>query len=367
MDSSIRLVLLLLACPLILSALQPYRTFTDALGRKIQASLISARGNQVLVQTHDGQHHVLKASMLSPADHQYMAAHGGQPASGMPPGMPEAVRRMMPGAPPPTSPPAKPSAPPTTSAASSSSNHGGMALAANWMPQRTETKRELLEGIVFYCKQVLGDTPAGQEKSPSQLSPGITWLMPFDQALAKLPGRVIKMGERPVNNNCFPANSLTISSFQFKSFQDQGKLFNLIHLLLDLKRQVVGVEFVQQTPGRTEYEIQGKLEPYYNFFNLTHNAITCKEVVYAVLNGGSSGVKCLQTVFRDYANDIGNGLPQLPGIPGAGRPGFPMVNPITPGASPQLVKVYKIVHWYLAEPFARCLLEIAQKSGVSAH
>jgi hypothetical protein len=78
-----------------------------------------------------------------------------------------------------------------------------MALADNWMPQRTETKRELLEGIVFYCKQVLGDTPAGQEKSPSQLSTGITWLMPFDQALAKLPGRVIKMGERAASESMF--------------------------------------------------------------------------------------------------------------------------------------------------------------------
>ena len=242
-----------------------------------------------------------------------------------------------------------------------------MALAADWIPQRTETKRELLECIVFYSKQVLGDTPKGQEKTPSHLSPGITWLMPFDQALAKLPGRVINMGERAVDNNCFLANSLTISSFQFRSFQDQGKPFNLIHLLLDLKRQVVGVEFVLQTPGKTPYQVEGKLEPYYNFFTLTNNASSGKEVVYAILNGGSSGVKCIQTVLRDHANDIGNGLPQIPGIPGAAGVGcFPMVNPRTPGASPQWMKAHEIVHWYLAEPFARCLLEIAEKNGVRA-
>jgi hypothetical protein len=346
--SSMRIVIaLLLICPLIASALGPMRTFTDANGRKILASFVAARGDSVIIQTTDGRQHALKTASLSPADQQYVVTRGGK--VGEPPG---------------TTPRPAPPAPAATS--SNSTKYGGMALADNWMPQRTETKRELLEGIVFYCKQVLGDTPAGQEKTPSQLSPGITWLMPFDQTLAKLPGRVIKMGERPVNNNCFPANSLTISSFQFKSFQDQGKPFNLIHLLLDLKRQVVGVEFVQQTPGRTEYEIQGKLEPYYNFFNLTNNASTRKEVVYAVLPGGSSGVKCIQTVFRDYANDIGNGLPQIPGIPGAGQPGFPMVNPTTPGATAQFVKVYEIVHWYLAEPFARCLLEIAENSGVRA-
>ena len=239
-----------------------------------------------------------------------------------------------------------------------------MALATNWMPQSIETKRELLEGIVFYCKQVLGDTPAGQEKAPSQLSTGITWLMPFDQALAKLPGRVIKMGERPVNNNCFPANSLTISSFQFKSFQDQGKPFNLLHLLLDLKRQVVGVEFVQQTPGKASYVIEGKLEPYYNFFTLTNNASIGKEVVYAILSSGNSSAKCIQTVFRNLDNNIANGLPQIPGGANGLRPG--MVNPIAPGASLIPVKVYEIVHWYLAEPFARCLLDIAEKNGVRA-
>ncbi len=241
-----------------------------------------------------------------------------------------------------------------------------MALAANWMPQRTETKRELLEGIVFYCKQVLGDTPAGQEKAPLELSPGISWLMPFDQAMAKLPGRVINMGERPMINNCFPANSLTISSFQFKSFQDQGKPFNLLHLLLDLKRQVVGVEFVLQTPGKTPYIVEGKLEPYYNFFTLTNNASTRKEVVYAILSGGNSGAKCIQTVFRDVDNNIANGLPQIPGGGNGLRPGFPMVNPITPPAGIIPVKVYEIVHWYLAAPFARCLLEIAEKNGVRA-
>jgi|GEM_PF-2402117 len=325
----------------------PYRTYTNNQGKRITASLVSFDGQQVILRTPDGRQFPLALSTLSMADQQHVRGNAGK------------------------SPPAP--MPAAETAASASSSHGGMALASSWIPQRNETKRELLECVVFYAKQVLGNTPAGQEKAPSQLSSGITWLMPFDQALAKLPGRVIKMGERAVNNNCFPANSLTISTFQFKSFQDQGKPFNLLHLLLDLKRQVVGVEYVLQTPGKTAYEIQGKLEPYYNFFTLTNNASTSKEVIYAILPGGSPGVKCIQTVFRDFANDVPNGLPQIPGSARPGRPGLPpgfpmpMVNPTTPGAVPWPVKVHEIVHWYLAEPFARCLLEIAEKNGVRSN
>lgn len=335
-------IALLLFCPLIASALGPMRTFTNTDGKKILASFVAARGDEVVVQTADGRQHVLKTASLSPADQQYVVSRGGRVGE-------------VPG----TAPRPAPS-PPAAAQGGGNGNYGGMALAANWMPQRTETKRELLEGIVFYCKQALGDTSAGQGKAPFELSRGIPWLMPFDQAVAKLPGRVNKVGERPVNNNCFPANSLTIASFQFKSFQDRGKPFNLMHLLLDLRRQVVGVEFVQQTPGRTTYEIQGKLEPYYNFFTLTNNASTGKEVVYAILSSGSTGGMCIQTVFRDRANNIPNGLPQVPGMP----PGMPMVNPTTPGPSAIPVKAYEIVHWYLAPPFARCLLQIAEQNGV---
>lgn len=338
---------------------QSFRPFTNNQGKRIMASVVSFDGSQVVLRTPDRKQYSLPVSTLSPQDQLFLGRQGGQSPMPTQPG--RGAFQPMP------NPTAPAPAPASGGSSGSSVNLGGMALAPDWMPQRVETKRELLEGIVFYCKQVLGDTPAGQEKAPSQLSPGITWLMPFDQALAQMPGRVIKMGERAVNNNCFPANSLTISSFQFKSFQDQGKPFNLLHLLLDLKRQVVGVEFVLQTPGKTPYVTEGKLEPYYNFFTLTNNASTRKEVVYAILPGSSSGAKCIQTVFRDLDNNLANGLPQIPGMPGGGnglRPG--MVNPITPGASPQLVKVYEIVHWYLAEPLARCLLDIAEYNGVKA-
>ena len=313
-------------------AAEPTRTFTDVNGRRIQAALVSVSGDEVTLRLANGQPATVNVNRLSAEDRRYI--------SGMPPTPAGAAEQNPAGA-----------------------SYGGMALRAGWSPEVTYIKRELLESVTFYAKAVLGDKAPGKETTPGQLSNGITWLMPFDKAVATLPSRVIKMGERTAHNNCFPAGSLTISSFQYKSFIDQGRPFNLLHLLLDAKRQVVGMEYVQQTPGRTAvYDAEGKLEPYFNFFTLANNASTGREVVYAILPGGGSGVRCIQTVYRDFANMIPNGLPQAPG----GRPGYPMVDPATAPALMVPVKVHEIVHWYLAEPFARCLLDIAEKNGVVA-
>lgn len=230
-----------------------------------------------------------------------------------------------------------------------------MALAPGWLPQRTETKRELMESLAFYAKEVIGDAAPGKEPVPGQLIPGITWLMPIDQAVSKLPGRVNKIGERRIDFTCFPADSLTMISFQCNSFLDRGQTFNLLHFIVDTKRQVVGLEFVEQSPGKriAPYEPQGKLEPYYNFLTLTNNATTKREVVYQIDDAGP-GVKLIKTVFRDFANDIPNGTGGL-NLPPGMRPPPGLIIP---------VKVYEIVHWYLAAPFARCLLEIAERNGV---
>lgn len=241
-----------------------------------------------------------------------------------------------------------------------------MALATDWIPQRTETKRELMESLAFYANEVVGDAAPGKETVPSQITQGITWLMPIDQAISKIPGRVNKIGERRVEFTCFPANSLTMISFQCNSFVDQNQTFNLLHFMVDAKRQVVGLEFVEQSPGKkyAHYEPHGKLEPYYNFFTLTNNASTLKEVVYEIVDLGRPGVKLIKTVFRDPPNGIPNGTGGAIGMQPPGmRPGM------YPAGAPDFDrpgKVYEIVHWYLAAPFARCLLQIAEKSGVRA-
>jgi hypothetical protein len=249
-----------------------------------------------------------------------------------------------------------------------------MALAADWIPQRTETKRELMECLAFYANKVVGDAAPGKETVPSQIIPGISWLMPIDQAISKIPGRVNKIGERRVEFTCFPANSLTMISFQCNSFTDRNQTFNLLHFMVDAKQQVVGLEFVEQSPGKkyAPYEPHGKLEPYYNFFTLTNNASTGKEVVYLVEDAGP-GVKLIKTVFRNFFNDIPNGTGGSNGagggnLPPGMRPGMFPPGMVTPGGPSRDIpgRVYEIVHWYLAAPFARCLLDIAEKNGVRA-
>ena len=106
-----RLIALLLLCPLSASALGPMKTFTDANGRKILASFVAARGDEVIIQTTDGRQHVLKTASLSPADQQYVITRGGKvgETSG-------AVPRPAPSS-------------PAAAHASGNGNHGGMALA----------------------------------------------------------------------------------------------------------------------------------------------------------------------------------------------------------------------------------------------
>lgn len=247
-----------------------------------------------------------------------------------------------------------------------------MTLSPGWMPQRNETKRELLRSLAFYAKATLGNTAPGKEPTPSTVG-GFSWLMPVNQAIARLPGGSFKLGERKVEYTCFPAASLTLLSYG-GSFTDQGKNFNVLHLLLDAKLCVVSVEFVQQTPKKgLLYEVDGSMEPYYNFLTLTNNASTKKEVVYALQNP-SSAVTMIQTVFRDRGFGGGGalmppGMPPMPGIPGqpGGGPGMPpgvAKMPQDPSLFPG--KVYEYVHWYLPAPLARCILKIAEKNGVQA-
>lgn len=346
-----RIVIALLLCPIIASALGPMRTFTGANGRKILASFVAARGDTVIIQTTDGHQHVLKTASLSPADQEYVVTRGGKVGE-------------VPGASPRPAPPSR-----APAQEGGNGNYGGMALAPDWMPQRTETKRELLRSLAFYAKAVLEDAPPGKETVPGRLSDGFSWLMPVDQAIAALPRGAFKLGERKVEYTCFPANSLTLVSYGCNNFVDQGKTFNVLHLLLDAKRRVVSVEFVEQTPKKgLVYEEEGVMEPYYNFLTLTNNASTKKEVIYA-LKKTSPGVMMVQTVFRDKGYGGGGalmpGMPQLPGMPGG--PGMrPDVARMPQNPSMFPGKVYEYVHWYLPAPLARCLLQIAEKNGVQA-
>jgi hypothetical protein len=67
-------LLLLTALPLLSSALEPMRTFTDVTGRTTQAALVSVSGDDVTLQLANGQEATLKLSRFSAADQQYIAS-----------------------------------------------------------------------------------------------------------------------------------------------------------------------------------------------------------------------------------------------------------------------------------------------------
>ncbi|MFN0080512.1 MAG: hypothetical protein ACKVY0_28935 [Prosthecobacter sp.] len=231
--------------------------------------------------------------------------------------------------------------------------HGGMALSPKWLPDKLETKRELLESLHLYASAVVGNAAPGKEPVPGTIVGPIRWLMPFDEAVRVLPERMNKIGERPVNLTCFPQASLTLASFQFKSFMDRNQPFNQLHLILDLKRQVVGVQFVEQTPdpGKVLWfpAPDGAREPYYNFLMLSNNASGGQEVAYQIVDAGA-GVKLIKTVLQ--TNTGLRNKANMPGLPGfAGAPA---------GMMP--VKYKENVHLYLTAPLARCLLEIVDRN-----
>ncbi len=330
MNSKLRLTLLLLVSfPLLALSAEQMRLFTDAKGRSLRATFVSVQNGQVTLRLENGQQHVLNISTLSAADQQWIRSQGAAaPAANLAP-----------------------------AATSNPSEHGGMVLAPNWIPDRLETKRELLESLQMYASAVVGNAARGKEPVPGTIVAPIRWLMPFDEAVRVLPERMNKIGERPVSLTCFPQASLTLASFQFKSFIDKEQPFNLLHLILDLKRQVVGVQFVEQTPdpGKVRWfpVPDGAREPYYNFLTLTNNGSGAQEVAYQIVDAGS-GVKLIKTVLQ---TNTGLGaisrMAKMPNMPGM---------PMMPGGAMGGVKCKENVHLYLAAPLARCLLDIVDRS-----
>ncbi len=331
MNSKLSLTLLLFVTfPLMALSAEQMRLFTDAKGRSLRAAFVSVQNGQVTLRLQNGQQHVLNISTLSAADQQWIRSQGAAaPAANQPP----------------------------VAAASDPSEHGGMVLAPNWIPDRLETKRELLESLQMYASAVVGNAARGKETVPSTIVGPIRWLMPFDEAVRVLPERMNKIGERPVNLTCFPQASLTLASFQFKSFLDRGQPFNQLHLILDLKRQVVGVQFVEQTPdpGKVIWTggPDGAREPYYNFLMLSNNGSGAWEVAYQISEAGA-GVKLIKTVLQSNTGlGARSRMPNMPNMPGM---------PMMPGGAMGGGKCKENVHLYLTAPLARCLLDIVDRS-----
>lgn len=309
----------------------PVRTFTDAKGRSLRASLVSMRDNVVTLKLENGQVHTIGLSTLSQADQQWLKTqHTG-----------------------------------AASAPAGSPLPGGMVFSPNWLPQTLTAKRELLESLELYCKAAVGNAAKGKEPVTGTIVGAIRWRMPIDEVIQTLPRGCNKLMERPMVHSCLPIDSLTLCGFQFKSFVDREQPFNQMFLLIDKERRVVSVQFVDQSgKGIRWFPVpDGIREPYYNLVSLTHNASSGKEVPYQILGGG--GVVCIKTAFQDKGMTL-PGIPNLPpGMPpGVTPPGF-----MPPGMMTGVMtgRTYENVHWYLPAPFARTILDIVdvyRRAGV---
>ena len=218
-------------------------------------------------------------------------------------------------------------------AGADSTGYGGMVLGTDWQPRSTDVKVKELEELEFFAKMAVGNAAPGKEPVPQMIVPPFKWLMPLQQAEALLPRGVAAVPVKPFQNDGFPQGSLTIKCFQFRYFSDLDESFNLIYFITDRKLQLVGVQFKSQA------------KPLH--------------------------------ILRDFSIETLRGMHPPFGPPGAPPPWDGNIGPYNdfinegrPGAfyqvrqsndkSMTLIKLGN-THLYLAAPFARCLLDIADK------
>ncbi len=223
---------------------------------------------------------------------------------------------------------------------------GGMTFAEAWMPTHLETKSKLLDGLEFYAGQVAGNSPVaaknkkgeekGAKKKGSKKGKGMegktlvgqfTWLMPLDDAIKTLPTGFDRATEEKINWDCFPRDSLLLEGFHKDYFEDRGQLFDWLYLVVDRERRLVGVQFVATNPKKLEWMRKRQVEerePYYDFIKMKNNASTTQHVSYQILHPEDS---------------------------------MPLIH-LALVKNPPSLKVLEDVHWYLAPPFARALLDV---------
>lgn len=203
----------------------------------------------------------------------------------------------------------------------------GMTLAPSWLPNRVGADQKFVEGLDFYCSQVVDRAQRAEAPAPEFIFGQIRWLMPLDEAVQKL-GRVSKTVETRIVNQAFPKDSLTFQGFQGQ-FEDGGGRYNLVFLIADTKRQVVSVQLVAQTPKVINWDARfppKQQEPYYDFINEKRNGGSGNKVFCQVVPI-NPGVKLVKTVLAKY-HPTGKWLED--------------------------------VHWYVPAPFAARFLDIVE-------
>lgn len=158
-----------------------------------------------------------------------------------------------------------------TRAASTIPNEfAGMVLNEDWLTQKSEKRLEHLKGLRELAEALLGPTERGKEQPPKVIWGPFTWLMPYAEAKKHLPSGLGQEAEEAVSTVCFPKNSLKLVRFSGKwadpffglpileirpagqtkrigpGMQPNQVVFDTLYLMLDVKRQVVGVQLADR-------------------------------------------------------------------------------------------------------------------------
>lgn len=206
---------------------------------------------------------------------------------------------------------------------------GGMSFSPNWLPTHLETKSKLLDGLEFYASRAAGKGKQTKENYHRPLVGGFTWRMTLEEAIKTLPAKCDRAPEEKIKWDCFPQDSLSVFGFHTNFFIDRGQEFDWLYLIVDRERRLVGVEFVATNPKKIMWNTKLKterMEPYYDFIKMKNNASTTQHVDYQIIHP-EKGAPLIHTALVKNA--------------------FPF-------------KVLEDVHWYLAPPFARALLDVVE-------
>ena len=217
-----------------------------------------------------------------------------------------------------------------------------MELSPRWLPDRPDTRKNYLASLAFYSKWVVRNEPRGQEKAPATIWGPLKWLMPMDEAVKLVPRSGLAGTLKPFVNDSFPRDSLFFQGMSGK-YVDGGLPFNWLYLLFDRKKQLVGVQFHEQTPDEYRWippvpdpslgllQI-GFLDPYYDYLNVKTSS-----------RGG--------VFFAVYPN-----------VPEAH---VSMIKTCLDDPRPLFTKPREDLHWYLPAPLAGRILDIADKFGIA--
>ena len=227
-----------------------------------------------------------------------------------------------------------------------------MALGPNWLPHNVHARKVLLTSIEFFSQAVVGKDASAPAAIPATIWGPVTWRMPLDEALKKLPAGARKQREFPMLNLAFPQGSLKVMMMALDgnlAFEDGCNRFKYLSFICDLENRIIGIQLVDPNPKSVNWAAPGPdgvREHYYNFIEDRYNGSTTQCVPYQIRDAGK-GVKLIKTLLF---NQPGVYPPHAPGS----CPGTVALNTFV--RRPYLENV----HWYLTAPLAKRLLEIVK-------